>query len=637
MSNTHSDYTGVSSAGGIPKRIIEHRDSEAFTYPLFGSRYSSVFPSTRKVNEYFKSAASDIKIDNNEIAVLKDPYSPGMKMRLGDAYVNDPIVRRCITVNVSFLLGRRLTTTIDSTQESMNQATQEQVLSDTLNAEEVDKLKTLIDNINTQVNFHAKIEAAATQAYVGGRAALYVERAQGNMPVDLRVLNWSKLGQVYADKESWQFLGVEYADRPKDEPLLANEIIYFPYNDYNITPDSLYHGRSTIETVLDAVETNRFIHAEDLKETARSLWAPGGLIHFPPNTTNAKIKEFLRGFLPGVMNATSQQVTMEKMDLDPKIKELSDVSLLLDRRIRTGLGTPGILVGDENVLNYATAGMVMHAWREGDLNKARTWLQDVLEPQWFNSLILLAYPGLDVKKMMLKAKLAYEDITFETLRDRAESLMPAVQSGYVSVEKFLEVLDMPEEIEKRAALLEEQQKKRAEDLELMKMEREKQKPQEEDNNNKQPPQFDKEKDTEEEDNKKKKKVEASEHLTAQAVKDEVMGEVTRMLDIQKQQQESQQKQQEPQVPLDQLVAILDRPIQQPQPQQMEPRQIEIVKETQLKPETTNEDQLRVLQASLAIQEQKQRQMEEIHHKQLEVMDEKREAYRQLRAKIADLS
>src|SRR5215510_2307049 len=368
-----------------------------FTSALFGARYPAVFPSSKKLKDHYRSAQLT-ELDNEQVAKLVDPYTRSDKYRMEDAFNRDAICRRSICTYVNFLLGRRTNTTIDVQREFMNVNKQEAALRLVLNQQEIDELKTLIDRTNAKVKFHARIEAAVVQTFVGGRSALMVEREKGGMPSGLKVLTWSKLGQVFADKDSWEFLGVEYSDR--DDPLRAEELIYFSNLDYNVSPDSLYYGRSMLEPVLDAVETNQYIHQEDLKEASRALWASRGLVKFPPNIDPAQAQEFLKGFLPGTWNSTSQQVELQEAELDVKLKELIEVSAALDKRIRTGIGTPGLLVGDENVLNYATASMVMHAWRESDLNRYRTWLQDILEPQWFNSLIQLRFPDINVEDLM---------------------------------------------------------------------------------------------------------------------------------------------------------------------------------------------------------------------------------------------
>jgi hypothetical protein len=441
-------------------------NNSLFSFALFGSRYGQTFPSLSKLRQHYRSAEIT-DFEGTEVAKLKDPYTQTDKYRFEDCFCKDAIARRCITSYAYFLMGRRMTTTIDVNSEFMNPMMQQQVLSQALNEGEVGELKTLIDKTNAQVKFHARVEAAVVQAFVGGRSALKVERAQGGMPTDLKVLTWSKLGQVFADKESWQFLGVEYQDR--DDPLLAEELIYFSNMDYNVSPDSLYYGRSMLEPVVDMVETNQYLHQEDLKEAARTLWASSGLVKFPPNISEEKARDFVRGLMPGVWNSTSQQVEMEQLTLDVKLKDLIEVSRALDKRTATGIGTPAILAGFEDIMNRATSEMLLNAWRESDLNRYRTWLQDTLESQWFNSLIQLRFPDLDLSQMWLKAKLEFEDVNFETLRDRAESLLPAVQSGYLSVEKFLEVCDFPDEVEKRAAAMKVKAVQRQQDLEMMRM------------------------------------------------------------------------------------------------------------------------------------------------------------------------
>jgi len=122
------------------------------------------------------------------------------------------------------------------------------------------------------------------------------------------------------------------------------------------------------------------------------------------------------------------------------------------------------------VPNRAVADLAMNAWRESDLNHARTWLQGIVEPQWYDSLMMLRYPDMDLERFWLKAKLEFEDITFETLKDRSEAIIPLYQAGLITIEKALKILDMEDVLEQIQAQQRILAAQRKEELEMMRME-----------------------------------------------------------------------------------------------------------------------------------------------------------------------
>jgi hypothetical protein len=482
--------------------------------------YFALRGSKRKRSSYYRSAASTTNTaplahvpntafrditDSSQIYVLQDPYRNRDKARFEDAYRSDPIVRRCTNVFAKFVLGSRTKTVIDIRDEFVTQEKQQKALASAadltkkpttdlkpamynnnaavtslldqqdkqlvqdakqeailatgiISRSELDDLKTYIDRINRRVRFHERVKAAMIQSFVGGRAALLVERDQatGGEPTDLKILNWKKLEDVYADIDSWQFLGVGYADREKDDPLRAEEIIYLTNFDFHISPDTLYYGLSQIEPIAHISEANRLIDEEDLKEANRTLWAQHGLIKFPPTVSAEKMDEFIENFYPGTWNATSEDVTVESHAIDIDLESLVVERNENDRRILRSFGVPAFLMGFEEITNRATSEQVLNAWRESELSDVRTWLQDQLEPQYFDSLIKIRFPDLDLEELELKAKLEFQDITFEPLKDKAEAVVGLYQAGIIDLGKALEVLDMSDILEKM--LLEKQRK-----------------------------------------------------------------------------------------------------------------------------------------------------------------------------------
>jgi len=322
---------------------------------------------------------------------------------------------------------------------------------DALSEQEARELHRFISDINRRVKFHEKVKAALTQAYVYGRSVLLMETDGQGIPTDLKLLNSKKLETIYIDPQTWKLVAIDYADRPKEEPLLAEEIIYFANQDYHISPDTLYYGLSRIETIVHVSETNQLLDEIDLKEGARSMWAGSGVIKFPPDTADELVEEFVENFYPGTWNATSQNVQIDTYNLKLDYVALTNARMENDRRIIRGLGVPGFLVGFENISNRATAEEVMISWHESELDAERTWLQDVLEPQWFDYLIGKRFPELLRTKndgshivsestSPVRIKLDFQNISFETLKEKAEAIVPLFNLGLATPEKALELL-----------------------------------------------------------------------------------------------------------------------------------------------------------------------------------------------------
>lgn len=452
-----------------------NNNNNVYNFPVFGARFPTTPTISRRGYNPYRTAARTDKFEwseGKEVAVIPETLTKGQKIRLEDAFIIDQTIRRGVTLYAKFLLGKRTKTAIDINKEFMTEEIRNEALKTTFSQSEIDDLKTNIDKVNRQVNFRDKAEAAVIQALVGGRSALLVEK-QGQMPMDLKVLNWGKLGKVYADPDDWKMIGVDYADRKREEgPLLAEEIIYFTWQDYHVSPDSLYHGSPHILPVLDMSETIRIITQEDLKESAKIGWADTGAIKFPPNTSEAKMREFVEKFAVGSWNATSQSVEIESHGLQPKLREMMEIIIQGRRIIQQGLGLPSAVMQFEEIQNRATAELALNGWRESDLNHARSWLQGILEPQWFDSLIQIKYPDLDINNLWVKAKLEFEDVTFETLKDRAEAVIPLFQAGMIPLEKALKILDMEDVLEQMLAEQKKMEKQRAQELEMMKIERE---------------------------------------------------------------------------------------------------------------------------------------------------------------------
>lgn len=321
--------------------VIDSSDSNSkkVSRSIYGRRYPTNFLNAR---------ANDANDEQ-----LRDPYNTVAKARFEDAYRSDPIVRRCINLKAKYILGKRPKTILDIVQEYNTSEEARQALSVVMSNQEYQRVKTAIDATNRRVKFHIKLQAALKQSHIGGRSALLIEKLEGGRPADLKILNWKKLGSVHVEKDTWQLQSVDYADNDRNDPLLAEEIIYFAHSDDHISPDTLYYGLSEIEPIQHISECNRLIDEEDAKEINRGLWAGFGLLRFPTNTTDSEMDDFISKFNPGLWSATSQAVTAEVHQIAHDLDKLINERRENDRRIMAALGVPSFLMGFEDITNRA--------------------------------------------------------------------------------------------------------------------------------------------------------------------------------------------------------------------------------------------------------------------------------------------
>jgi hypothetical protein len=429
------------------------------------------------VRQKLAAAKSVTWVDGTDVISLKDPYSLIHKRMFEASYRGDGTVSGCVDAKVRFTLGQRTKTVVDITEEFTAAETEEKqaAKSDALSTQEADKLLTAVDNIHRQVHFHEHLFAAMTQAMVGGRSAILVEKDAQRLPARLKLLNWMKLGRVFVDIKTWEFLGVEYDERTlgtKDGPLTADEIIYLPRRNYHITPDSLYYGSSDLESVVHLSETNRLIDQVDTKEIARAMWAPFTTIYVPPDTDDQTIEEIKQDFYPGTVNFTTSDIKVETHQQKVDIAGIVALRESNERRIVRNLRIPSFAAGFEEITNRATAEEVMLGWTNSELATERTWLRDTIEPQWLDPMLEIIYGDkfitdnvgeVTTQRREFKLKLEFENVELETLKDKSEALLPMYDRHLITPAKMLEMTQMADQTEEITKYMEEMQQKEEEE------------------------------------------------------------------------------------------------------------------------------------------------------------------------------
>ena len=413
---------------------------------------------------------------------VKPPYNNAHLDRFEDCFRSDKLVQNGIVKRTELVLGHHGKIVLDVTDEYDTEDDRNEALQKVNNNTQYQDAKKQIQKLHMKqgIDFHNKLKSAVIQAKVYGRSAIELigggstsastETGGVSLPTGLHVINSKRIGQVEIDPITWEFRGCRYLDLDKgpsgmDDLLEADQLIYFANRDFHVSPGSLYYGLSELEGVIDGSDSKRIAKQEDIKEIMKSNWAPFLILKFiNPNISVAQMQEIVNGLQPGLPFGHKQDIETEKIDLSSDLQKLTDCIDFLNRETLRELGVPSFLGGYEQIANYANSQQVLLSYREIELQADRTWIKDIIQPQWLNKLFyqILGLDDYDENIPEVKLSYEFEDITFETTLDNINSSLLLFDRSLISGEKVLKVADYEDEIEEYKLRKEEEDRQKLE-------------------------------------------------------------------------------------------------------------------------------------------------------------------------------
>jgi hypothetical protein len=423
---------------------------------------------------------------SNYTPTVKPPYNNAHLDRFEDCFRSDKLVQNGIVKRTELVIGQHGKIILDVTDEYDTQDDRNEALKKINNNTTYQDAKKQIQKLHMKegINFHNKLKAAVIQAKVYGRSAIELigsdttattaDNTTGisglSLPQSLHVLNSKRIGQVEIDPTTWEFLGCRYLDLDKgpsgmDDLLEADQLIYFANRDFHVSPGSLYYGLSELEGVIDGSDSKRIAKQEDIKEIMKSNWAPFLILKFiNPNISVSQMQEIVNGLQPGLPFAHKQDIETEKIDLSSDLQKLTECVDFLNRESLRELGVPAFLGGYEQIANYANSQQVLLSYREIELQADRTWIKDIIQPQWLNKLFYQILGIEDYDENIPEVKLSYEfeDVSFETTLDKINSSLLLFDRSLISGEKVLKIAGYEDEIEEYKLRKEEEDRRKLE-------------------------------------------------------------------------------------------------------------------------------------------------------------------------------
>jgi hypothetical protein len=409
-----------------------------------------------------RTAATIIKKSSTYNAPnTKPPYNQSSIDRFEDTFRSDKLIQNGIVKRTELVIGKHGRIVLDTTEEFDDQDDRIEALSKIQKNAQYQQARKKIQQLLTKpaIDFHNKLKAAVIQCKVYGRAAIEIvgDNNENGLPVALHVLNSKRIGNVEIDPITWEFLGCHYLDLEKgpsgmDDILTADQLIYFTNRDFHVSPGSLYYGLSELEGVIDGSDSKRIAKQEDIKEIMKSNWAPFLIMKFiNPNVSVQQMQEIVSGLQPGLPFAHKQDIDTQAIDLTGDLKKLTEAIDFLNRESMRELGVPAFLAGYEQIANYANSQQVLLAFKEIELDADRTWIKDIIQPQWLNklfySLLGIDQDSTTTEQADVKLSYEFEDITFETNLDKINASLLLYDRQLISGEKVLRIASYEDEIE----------------------------------------------------------------------------------------------------------------------------------------------------------------------------------------------
>lgn len=402
-------------------------------------------------------------------------------LQCADAYTNDSTLRTAINKHIDFILGDRTKFTVELNEELTEFATDEErdALQSELKSAEVDDLRTKTIRINKRVELHVHLVQLWISAFIFGRSLSNIIRFPRNdefpqfgEPRALLNLNTTRIVDVNVDTKTGDFKGYyyDYGIVDKNKVLIpSTALIPLWIDDANIYDNTMYSGTSPIWPLLNLVYTNQIINDEDLPEAAKTTWSKFALIYSGTSkqSVTARINDQLKAGTALVHN--QEKMKSEVYDLGKDIRELTDVRAKNAQYMVQGTGLP-IFFLFEDVPNFATAGATLASYKVSTLLRYRTMLRGILEKYWYDPILADHFniPLEDVISLRIRVRAAFEDIIFDTFKERVDALAILFDKGIYDEEKVLKELDAEDVLERRRQLEDVEKQEMQEEIDKFK-------------------------------------------------------------------------------------------------------------------------------------------------------------------------
>ena len=287
------------------------------------------------------------------------------------------------------------------------------------------ELKELKD-FDKKMGFENKLKDAVTMAIVFGRCVMAYEGK--GLPRAIKTIHPRDLGRIFIDQKDWSLEKV-ITTFPSDE-LIPEEMIYLVNRPDSPRRRTMWYGYSEVQRIVGAARAWRRIVEYDMPEIATSMWAGYGTFMVKKmgrskadaeNDMNTLLSSLKAGAFNAVSIDANDEIEFQKLDLDPKVRELVEMASFYERIIIGNFAVPSALLGREEDQNRATLIGKIQFFLSGVIKARREWVSEMVSKQWYErNMIKMGMVDL-LDKVEVKAE--FENIVVESWFDLVDSVL----------------------------------------------------------------------------------------------------------------------------------------------------------------------------------------------------------------------
>jgi len=329
---------------------------------------------------------------------MTDPLKTVDKTRIHDNIRRDGSTFMALFLLSIFTLGAENTITLGLSRKYANKQREEEHMREIQdNPQYLDILEDLM-NRDEDVDLHTRQLELLFAGAAFGRSVQVKQYDQANMPCRLIPLSSPRLGRVWVDKYSWEFLGVEYNDYTTDKRiLLAKDVLHYEENDFSITPNSRYYGMSLAEPSIAIGERNRAANEIAIPEIMKRYFTP--LMKVMTHTkSQAKLNQIRDAWKSGKILFINDDIEVEVIPIQHDLEKVRDTVTEGAKQTYRNFSVP-LAVAFQDEQNRATLEGSMLQWYEGPVAFRRSNFDNVMWRQWYKPQLEAIFKQNELAKL----------------------------------------------------------------------------------------------------------------------------------------------------------------------------------------------------------------------------------------------
>jgi len=381
---------------------------------------SKAVPSPRSKPSNYASASKRMETDNYLYMYSNPSYTDQELEQFEDVW-GSSVAGAVIDKLIEYTFGGGITPTFELIDDKGLDDEQKKTALKKYESE----LNELIE-YDRKINFEKKLRDAITMTVVFGRCVIAFEGK--GLPKALKIIHPRDLGRVFLNQKNWGLEKV-ITTYPADE-ITPDEMLYLVNRPDSPKRRTMWYGYSDLQRVVGASRAWRRIVEFDMPEVATSMWSGYGMFLIKKmgrskadaeNDMNTLLNSLKAGAFNAVSVDANDEVEFQKLDLEPKVREMVELASFYERIIIGNFAVPSALLGREEDQNRATLIGKIQFFLSGVVKTKRDWISDMVSKQWYERNMIKMGMGDLLETVRVKAE--FESIIVESWFDLVDAVL----------------------------------------------------------------------------------------------------------------------------------------------------------------------------------------------------------------------